>query len=299
MLAPVVVFAYNRLYSFINTIKSLKDNYLANESELYIFIDGARSEKDKVNVSDVIAYAKNINSGFKSVSIETSCSNKGLGPSVIYGVSKILNKYGKAIIVEDDLYTTRNFLSFMNQALDFYYENKDIYSISGYGLKIKKPIGYEGDVYLSNRASSWGWATWKNRWDLVDWEVRDWNDLKIDKKKQKDFNNGGSDMYSMLKGYMEGKNKSWAIRFCYTQYKLKKYSITPFLSKVENEGFGTNATNCNQKYSRFKTNIDNTDTTNFTFPKDIFPNKQILKSCYKYHSIKLRLYSKIRKILGI
>lgn len=298
-IAPIILFAYNRIDSLSKTIESLKMNNLARYSDLYIYIDGPKNDIDKQKVEIVFKYVNGIKNGFKSVSVIRNAHNKGLGPSIIRGVTDVIGVHEKAIVVEDDLYCTPNFLDFMNQALDFYYENNNIFSISGYGLKIKRPVGYKGDVYLSNRASSWGWATWKNRWDLVDWEVRDWNELVSDKKKQKDFNKGGSDMYSMLKGYMEGKNKSWAIRFCYSQYKLGKYSITPFLSKVENEGFGINATNCKQKYSRFKTDLDLSGVTNFDFPEDIFPNKQILKSCYKYHSLRLRLYSKIRKILGV
>ncbi|MCS2404710.1 hypothetical protein NXY31_07810 [Bacteroides salyersiae] len=119
-----------------------------------------------------------------------------------------MEKYGKAIVLEDDLTCTPNFLSYINQALDYYEHDKRIFSICGYGLKIKKPIGYSSDVYLSKRSSSWGWATWKDRWEQVDWEIQDWKELVNNKKQQKAFNKNGSDMYSMLKGYMEGKNHS-------------------------------------------------------------------------------------------
>lgn len=60
----------------------------------------------------------------------------------------------------------------MNQALDFYENDNKIISICGYGLKIKRPRGYVGDVYLLGRSSSWGWATWKDRWEQIDWIYR-------------------------------------------------------------------------------------------------------------------------------
>ena len=187
----------------------------------------------------------------------------------------------------------------MNQALDFYEKDNRIISICGYGLKIKRPKNYIGDVYLSGRSSSWGWATWKDRWKQIDWEMKDWKEFSSDSRRIKAFNRNGSDMFSMLKDYMEGKNKSWAIRFCYNQFKLEKYAVCPFLSKVNNEGFGEEATNCKQKYSRFKVNMDQAGSTDFLFNPQILPNKQIEKECYHYHSIKMRIYCKIRNMLNI
>lgn len=294
MLAPIVIFAFNRPQSLQRLIESLKLNILYKESEVFVYVDGPRlpEERDKVNA--VIDIAKEITSN-----VIVSSVNKGLGTSIIHGVSTIIEKYGKVIVLEDDLICTPNFLSYMNQALDFYEKDNRIISVCGYGLKIRRPKGYTSDVYLSGRSSSWGWATWKDRWAQVDWTVRDWAEFSVDRARRKAFNRNGSDMYAMLKNYMEGRNHSWAIRFCYSQFKLGMYSITPFLSKIDNEGFGNDATNCRQSYSRFKAEMDITGSTVFSFDKDIDPNKDIEKACYYYHSIRLRIYSKIRKILHI
>ena len=274
MLAPIVVFAFNRPNALNNLLTSLKRNHLFEESKLFIFIDGCRNKNDMPQVNEVYAIARKFcNESKENRHIIISQQNRGLGTSIITGVSTIIEKYGKAIVLEDDLTCTPNFLSYINQALDYYEHDKRIFSICGYGLKIKKPIGYSSDVYLSKRSSSWGWATWKDRWEQVDWEIQDWKELVNNKKQQKAFNKNGSDMYSMLKGYMEGKNHSWAIRFCYNQFKLGKYSVCPFLSKINNEGFGENATNCKQTFCRFKTEIDTTNQNIFIFDKNIMPNK--------------------------
>ena len=106
----------------------------------------------------------------------------------------------------------------------------------------------------------------------------------------------GSDMFSMLKDYMEGRNRSWAIRFCYNQYKTGRYAVCPFLSKVGNDGFGEDATNCKQKYSRFKIDPDKTGRLNFVFGRNLQPDREI--ECYRYHSVWMRIYSKIRNMIG-
>lgn len=293
MLAPIVIFAFNRPKSLQRMIESLRSNALYEESEKFVFIDGPRNDKDRRKIQEVLTIAQEV-----TLNVSVSAVNKGLGHSIISGVSVVIEKYGKAIVLEDDLICTPNFLSYMNQALDFYEQDQRIISVCGYGLKIKRPKNYDGDVYLSGRSSSWGWATWRDRWKSVDWEVRDWAEFSHDRKKIKEFNKNGSDMFSMLKGYMEGRNRSWAIRFCYNQYKTRRYSVCPFLSKVDNDGFGEDATNCKQKYSRFEVNPDKIGNLTFAFVRDIKPNRQIARQCYHYHSIGMRIYSKVRNMLS-
>ena len=106
-------------------------------------------------------------------------------------------------------------------------------------------------------------------------------------------------MYGMLRDYVEGKNRSWAIRFCYSQFRQRKYSVHPFLSFVANEGFGADATNCRQKYSRFRTALNMNKITAISVPSHLLANDNILRQLRRYHSVPMRIYSRIRKILDI
>ncbi len=295
-LAPIVIFSYNRVENLKKLLESLIINPVFTKSTLYIFIDGALNNTDQIKVDQVIEYTKYLKERFSNLNYYISAQNKGLAFSIIEGVTSIIQLHGKIIVLEDDLVCTPNFLSYMNQALNIYERDDRIFSICGYGTKIKKPKYYNGDVYLLGRSSSWGWGTWANRWEQVDWKVKDWD--FIDKKTKKGFNRNGSDMYSMLKAYINKKNNSWAIRFCYTQFKLNKYSIIPFLSKIDNNGFGEDATHCKQSYSRFKVTLDDTNQIEFSLPIDILPNESIRRSCYKYHNIPIRIYSKVRNKLS-
>ncbi len=293
MTTPIVIFGFNRPDAFSRLVDSLKKNPGFNGHPVFVFIDGPRNELDKPKVDEVIALANEL-----TPNVTASAENKGLGNSVIKGVSEVIAKYGKAIVLEDDLVLMPGFLQYMEDALALYDEDKRIFSICGYGLKINRPADYVGDVYLCNRSSSWGWATWADRWQTVDWNVSDWNELASSKRMQQEFNRGGSDMFGMLRGFMEGRNKSWAIRFCYSQFRQGRYSVHPFRSLVANEGFGADATNCRQKYSRFKTDIER-DAKRLTLPEGLQPDARLIKSSARYHSLRLRLYSKIRSILNI
>ena len=296
MNAPIVLFAFNRLDAVKRTVESLLMNSEARDSELFVFVDGPRAHvpADADKVLAVQEYVKTIQ-GFKKVTHIFSEGNKGLGPSVIAGVTQVIRQYGKAIIVEDDLYCGKNFLAFMNQGLERYAMQKEVFSVCGYTNQVKRPKGYDYDAYTCVRSSSWGWGTWSDRWDSIDWELKDWTSCEAQAKA---FNRwGGSDCFGMLRDWHEGRNQSWAIRFCYGQFVQKKVSIFPMVSKVANEGFDGQGTNC-KGWSRFKYDFDSSENKTFQWPDNTNLNKRLLKSALSYHSIYRRIYSRIMNIIN-
>ncbi len=217
-------------------IESLLHNPLAKETDLIVYSDGNKNDEDLKEIQKVREYLHTID-GFGSVKIIESVHNKGLASSVISGVSETIKVYGKVIVLEDDLRVSEDFLAFMNGALDYYQNNRQIWSISGYGPKLPSLKNYRKDLYLSPRSSSWGWASWRDRWEKIDWEIRDFDTLKNSKVLQNSFNQGGNDLYKMLELQMLGKIDSWAIRWCYNQFKYSQYTVYPRLSKIINDGF--------------------------------------------------------------
>lgn len=238
MYAPVVLFVYNRLDHTVNVIQSLSGNLLAGETDLYVFSDAAKSDAGKEKVNQVREYIHQTDwhNNFKSVTIVQAECNKGLARSIIEGVSSLIEKYGRVIVVEDDLILSPSFLQFMNGALEFYQNVPEIWSISGYSFPMKSLKEYDHDVFYSYRGSSWGWATWSDRWEKVDWEVKQFPELMEDKEWMKRFNRGGNDLVNMLKLQVEGKIDSWAIRWCFTESNLNMYTVYPKVSYVQNDG---------------------------------------------------------------
>ena len=234
-LAPMVLFTFNRLDHTKKTIDALKENILAKESELFIFSDGARNSEEYIKVKSVRKYLKSID-GFKKINIIETEKNRGLAKSVISGVTDIINKYGKVIVLEDDLVTSKYFLKYMNEALTIFKEREDIWSISGYGPNINIPTDYKDDIYITKRGSSWGWATWKDRWELVDWKVSDYNIFKSNREMIQEFNLSGKDLAPMLDDQIAGRIDSWAIRWVYSQFRNNMYTVYPIKSLVKNIG---------------------------------------------------------------
>ncbi|OZT78637.1 glycosyltransferase [Salinicoccus roseus] len=244
MLAPVVIFVYNRPEHTKRTIEALSRNYLAKKTDVYIFSDAPKSNNAGREVELVRDYIDSLpeKNLFKSIHIKKADKNLGLANSVINGVQKIIEKYGKTIVLEDDLISSKDFLQFMNDGLNYYQDNSSIWSISGYNIPIKIPANYKSEIYLSYRGSSWGWATWKDRWEKVDWNVSDYKKFKRDKNLRRNLNRGGRDMAIMLDYQIEGKIDSWAIRWCYSQSKLGMYTIYPVVTRINNIGLDGSGT---------------------------------------------------------
>lgn len=297
-MSPIIVFAFNRKDALENTIQALLRNEEAKESDLFVFVDGPRHYKagEEAKVQAVRDYVKSI-AGFRSVTCSISEVNKGLGPSIISGVTQVIDRFGTAIVVEDDLVVSRSFIRFMNEMLERYENDSRVMQVSGFGCKLTKPSDYKWDVYLNERGHSWTWGTWKDRWETVDWEVKDFEQLKANKKLQRAFCKRGSDLYKMLKGYMEGKNKSWYIRFNYSMYKQHRYAVCPIRSLVRNEGFTSEATNCNA-YNRYKIDFEEYHEGNFMVPEGkLIPVEQIMRDAVKYWTIRYRIYGKLMTYL--
>lgn len=287
MPAPICLFTYNRLEETKQTVVSLQANFLAKDSELFVFSDGPKNKSSCCKIQAVRDYLKSIE-GFKSVTIYESNVNKGLAKSVIEGVSRLLAKSDKVIVMEDDLVSTPNFLDFMNQALNFYQKNKKIISISGYTMNLPSLKNSSKDFYFGYRASSWGWGVWKDRWIAIDWDVNDYRNFIKDKKAVRDFKKGGSDMPRMLRKQMEGKIDSWAIRFCYHQFKNKMLTLFPTISKLESIGFSKDATHTSGT-KRFFTPIDKSHKIEFNFENFKMIDPQLAKEFANFFSTKNRI----------
>jgi len=260
--APIVLFTYLRLDVLKQTVNALKSNELACQSNLFIFSDAAKHEQDEPIVREIRAYIKQIE-GFKSITISEAAINKGLANSIIDGVSEIIEKYGQVIVLEDDLITTPNFLLYMNQALSYFKDRKEIFSISGYNYDFKVPEDFKYDNYCATRGCSWGWATWEDRWQVLNWDISSYKGMN-NKDFRKSFNYSGSDLYSMLMKQKRKEIDSWAIRWYYNQWEQSKLTVYPTRSLVNNKGFDDYATHTHV-YDRYKSPLMLSDKASFNF----------------------------------
>lgn len=253
--APIVIFCYRRLEVLKKTVESLLKNKECKDSLCFIFSDGPKDENDAYYVKQVREYIRSI-TGFKKTTIIESSVNKGLASSIIDGVTRVVNQYGKIIVLEDDLLVGAHFLKYMNDALELYKEDNDVGCISGYVY----PVNQNKSSFFIRGADCWGWATWLRAWNFFN---NDGVSLLKDLFKNKltsDFNFDDAYPYvEMLEDQIVGKNDSWAIRWYASLYLKNMLCLYPGKTLVRNIGFGVDgAAHCKESTCSYDSEIINT-----------------------------------------
>ena len=239
--APILLFTYNRLNHTQHCIESLQQNLLAQDSELFIYSDAAKTKEQEDEVQAVRSYLHTIQ-GFKQITIIEREENWGLACNIIDGVTTRVNAYGKVIVLEDDLIVAPHFLEFMNDALEVYKDEPRVGHIQACDFTKNPSLP---DTFLIKWTGSWGWATWDRAWKHFN---PDGKALLAELESKKltytfDFN-GKYGFTRMLRRQIEGKNNSWAIRWNASLFLKNILSLNVGRSLVQNVGFDGSGTNC-------------------------------------------------------
>lgn len=241
MPAPICVFAFDRPEHLRRTLTALAANDLAKESNLVIFCDGPRHERDKAKTALVQEFARDTE-GFRSCNVIVSKANKGLGVSVIDGVTQMLTQYDRAIILEDDLITSPHFLRYMNDGLDLYADNPTVASIHGWCFP--HAVSDPPETFFLRGTDCLGWGTWKRAWAMFEPDARLLLSELRRRRLQYAFNcNGIYDYMGMLRAVRDGKISSWAVRWRASAFLHDMHTLHPGRSLVQHvggDGKGTN-----------------------------------------------------------
>lgn len=277
--APIILFTYVRLDALKKTIYFLKKNKLSKFTEIFIYSDGYKSQIDKIYVLKVREYLKKI-SGFKKIKIIFRGKNYGLAKNITSGVSEIINKFGKAIILEDDIVVASNFLSYMNQALIHYEKNKKIWHINSWNYELDIKDNYYSKTFLTRLMNCWGWATWKDRWKVF---VKDPEGFakNFDQQDIKKFNlDNNYNYWSQVKRNFDNKIKTWAVFWYACIYKNKGLCVSPILSLSRNIGsdnFSEHSPSNENSFDNIPKYFFKISNKNFKFDSNLVENEFFLK----------------------
>jgi len=236
-LAPIALFTYARVNHTRQAVESLLSNKEAAESDLYVFSDGPKNESKELAVKENREYIHTIQ-GFNSIHIIEREKNWGLANSLIAGITEIVNKYGRVIVVEDDLILSPYFLKFMNEALDMYKDDDRVSAISAF----LNPIDCQApNTFFLRYFACWGWATWDRAWKILNTDTKAL--LKQIRWKTKEFNVGGyGGFYGMLYCQKVGLVDSWAVRFYASSFLANKLVLFPGKSMAIQTGLDGSGT---------------------------------------------------------
>ena len=293
-LAPVIVFNYNRPDHSLRTWDTLAQNQFAADTELYLYCDGPKanaSNEMRQRIAALHEHAKQyavdaLKQGkFKAVHVVCAEQNKGLANSIIGGVTDVINKHGRVIVLEDDLLTSQYFLKYMNTALDKFESYQAVFSISANRPPVNKmaiPADYQYDVFVSLRPFSTGWATWKDKWNRIDWSLDYLEDFLKHPEQTEAFNRGGDDLTEMLCLQRDHQIDSWAIRYAFQHFYHHAVAILPCIPYVDNIGFDGTGIHSGANEDDFRNDV-NLAPANPRLPDVIYEDSRIINAFYNYY----------------
>lgn len=282
MLAPIIVPVYDRVEHLKSCIESLKKSSLAKESVIYIVSDAAYKKEHEDSINKVRNYIDSVQ-GFKEINRVYRENNLGAAASIGGVLNEVLQKYDSFIFLEDDIEVSSNFLEYMNDGLNYYSDQKNIFAICGFQLPFNMPTSYKEDVYFYPCNSPWGFATWKDRWNKVNHDYFDrYSELKKDKKKFKKFLSIGFYIKGILQADSRREIVASDLRVYYHMFQNNMCSVFPVVSKTQNHGFDGTGEHCGSKKAWWATpELDNRNIPTNFIPFNGY-NKEILENSRKF-----------------
>lgn len=249
----LAVFAYNRPEHLKDCLTSLDLNDGLKSLDIHLFIDGPVNKEAEHSSEAVLRIANEFAQYHSNCTISFSQVNLGLRKSVISALSTLFSKYEAVIVVEDDLVVSRDFIPFMIRALEAFANDMNVGSISGFS-EARFPFFVKSDLIASRRQSCWGWATWSNRWNSIDWIDSKGNTSEY-LANVKLLSSIGWDLKQIYKAQIAGSISSWAINFDLHAARNQWRSIQPRRTLVQNNGMDGSGTHFTLRTKNIKSSI--------------------------------------------
>lgn len=224
----VAVFAYNRPSHLKRVLMSIENSKISND--IYLFIDGPKNYKDKLNQKYIRLQAENFKSKNKFIVVQKK-KNFGLAKSIMNGISQLSKKYYAIIVLEDDTVPYKNFFQYMFFCIKNFYNNKDIGAICSFQFSNFTNLRFN-QLILLNNFITWGWAIHSKKWqDFLNFKKKNTNKFDLDKTIYK-------------KIWRKTNNRNiWSLNFIKYNILKKKKFIFPSSSLIKNVGFDGSGTN--------------------------------------------------------
>ena len=297
-LSPILLFVYNRPWHTEQTLEALRNNELAEQSLLYIYCDGPKPGAKQEDI-EKIAAVKRILKQKKwcgEIKIIERTENLGLANSVIQGVSEVIGKHGRTIVLEDDIVTGKHFLNFMNDALRIYEKEEQVFGVSGYCFPHYRKI--KDKTFFLPVMSSWGYGTWKDRWERINYNAKELLLEVTSRRAEHKLKFSNIDYLQMLKDQILKKNDSWAVRVYVSMFLEDGLFLYPNESLLKNIGFDGSGVHCKGEPSR-KPQKPNNSMIPVSRKKVLLKNKIFRRFNEPVsYQLKKRLKRKLKTLIG-
>ena len=273
---PILITTFRRPALLEMVLKSLP----VNPGIVYIWINGPNGKNDQATIADSIRVIER--SEIAKLVVKVNEEHFQSGDSIVRALDWVFASEKSAIILEDDVIPDS---SFFFEAEYFLNEFHDDFTLGGIvatnfvprNLLINyQPFKFRKSIFTS----SWGWATWKSRWELFE---RDLRLVEIDEFVFPNLLNnfiGRSTWRRILKDISTGETDHWDYRWQYTNWKNGWFTAVPNANLALNLGFEAEATHTNLKPSWLKNEVESFDGFSDDFMQNSYhplADKWILK----------------------
>ena len=275
--APILIATCNRLKHFKALIDSLQACYWASETELYIAIDAPYSNEVREVNQEIIHFAENI-TGFSRLNLLRRTLNLGPNQNFCQAMDEIFIDHDILILLEDDNVVAKNFLVYMNEALDHFKDDPMCYSISGYNYTSKETSDHITDIYSSPCFSAWGVGLYREKHINLggDLECRPdpyfLNPLNLLKVY---FVN--PPFFSVYMGMNMSQSTFGDVLHMMHCLKNNLFNVFPINTKVINNGFDGSGVHCAKADFLYHDGFESQDQENFVLELDGSVDKEYVK----------------------
>ena len=237
---PIVLFSFNRP---LETQAVFAQIALLKPTTLFLVADGPRlaHPSDTVLCNQVRAIISNITWECHIFKLFFD-ANQGCRQAFLQGLNWVFEKESRAIILEDDCVPDPSFFLFCQELLDYYQDNERIMSIGGYRY-LPDEIQHTESYIFSKYTQSWGWATWRRAWNLMDSDLKTWDDVSQSTWLGSHLANPHYITYwKYIFNQMQKGINAWDYAWAYSCWRNNGLTIHPKVNLISPIGFGNNAT---------------------------------------------------------
>lgn len=245
---PVLIIAFNRPDLTQRVFDEVRK---AQPPQLFFAANHPETPEDQVKSQQVRAILKQVD---WDCEVRTLYPEKNTGHTwgPINAITWFFKHCPEGIVLEDDCVPNQSFFRFCQELLEYYRNDKRVFSIGG-AVYLNPMPKLKYSYWFSPLTSTWGWASWRRSWEKVDFRMRQWLKLRDTNWLAKKI---GSPY--IARDYHKGIDKAYRTRdtkdfvgwdyiYNFTMLLYGGVDVRPAMNLVSNIGFRPDASHTKEK----------------------------------------------------
>ena len=155
-------------------LDSLRKNPWAQYVDLYIGLDFPANESHWPGYREILKLMERDYSMFRSFHLYKRPTNYGADKNMDDLYQEAIKDHEQFIVMEDDTEFSENYLEYMLKALDYFRDDPDVISVSGYSYPVDFQTEENCNIITQNAIfNMWGAGFWKNKFEGCRKEIKE------------------------------------------------------------------------------------------------------------------------------